>query len=275
MNDKKVLISGAGIAGLTLGILLKEKGWNPVLIERDSVMRKEGYMMDFFGTGWDVAERMGLLEELLKIHYPILNMQFVDKEGKPYHSLSIKHIKNAFNEKYTYLRRSDLEMVLWKRAEAAGLTIRFGTSIRSLENTADEVNVEFENGERDTFALVFGADGAHSRVRELVFGSESAYERYMGYYVAAFHLENHSYEIGSQFKIYEEPDRALWIYPLGEGSLDAVYVFRNEDIGRIPPDQRLSFLQKKYEGAGWIARSILDDVASTEPVYFDSVRAAS
>ena len=81
---KKILISGGGIAGLTLSILLYEKGWEPVIIERDLALRAEGYMMDFFGTGWDVAERMGMLDSLRDIHYPIDYMEYVDYSGRPY-----------------------------------------------------------------------------------------------------------------------------------------------------------------------------------------------
>ena len=44
-----VLISGGGIAGLTLGILLKGAGFEPLVVEREPVLRAEGYMMDFFG----------------------------------------------------------------------------------------------------------------------------------------------------------------------------------------------------------------------------------
>jgi 2-polyprenyl-6-methoxyphenol hydroxylase-like FAD-dependent oxidoreductase len=46
----KALISGGGIAGLTLGILLKEKGWEPTIIEREPAMRTEGFVIDFFST---------------------------------------------------------------------------------------------------------------------------------------------------------------------------------------------------------------------------------
>ncbi|MBP1929193.1 2-polyprenyl-6-methoxyphenol hydroxylase-like FAD-dependent oxidoreductase [Methanolinea mesophila] len=54
-DDKSVLISGGGIAGLTLAILLRESGWTPLVIEKGPSLRTEGYIMDFFGTGWDVA----------------------------------------------------------------------------------------------------------------------------------------------------------------------------------------------------------------------------
>ena len=70
-DEKKVLISGGGIAGLTLGILLKENGWDPLIVERSPVLRPEGYMMDFFGTGWDVAERMGLVDDIRRLPRPI------------------------------------------------------------------------------------------------------------------------------------------------------------------------------------------------------------
>ena len=60
MDCKRILISGGGIAGLTLAIELKRNGFEPLVIEGEPSPRGEGYMMDFFGTGWDVAERMGL-----------------------------------------------------------------------------------------------------------------------------------------------------------------------------------------------------------------------
>lgn len=112
------LISGGGIAGLTLGILLKEAGFEPLVIERDPALRTEGYMMDFFGSGWDVAERMGLVPELRAIHYPIDYFQFVDNRGTPYVSVPIGLISRALGGKYVYLRRSDLEGILYRRAQA-------------------------------------------------------------------------------------------------------------------------------------------------------------
>jgi 2-polyprenyl-6-methoxyphenol hydroxylase-like FAD-dependent oxidoreductase len=86
-SGKRVLISGGGIAGLTLGILLFEKGWDPLIIERDPVLRKEGYMMDFFGTGWDVAKRIGIVDALRAVKYPIDYLKYVDITGKTYASV--------------------------------------------------------------------------------------------------------------------------------------------------------------------------------------------
>jgi 2-polyprenyl-6-methoxyphenol hydroxylase-like FAD-dependent oxidoreductase len=267
---KKVLISGGGIAGLTLGILLREKGWGAMIVERDPAIRTEGYVIDFFGSGWDVAERMGLARELQQITYPIDSLRYVDANGKPYLSLPVQRVRDALDGKYTYLRRSDLERILFERANMAGVTIRFGTTITSLEDHGETVMVAFSDGLRESFGLVFGADGAHSRVRELAFGPESQFERFLGYYVAAFHLDHHPYNIGTSLTIYEEPGRSLWTYSLGQGMLSAMFIFKRENLGYVPPQKRLPLLKQAYRGAGWIAENILNDVTAAETVFFDS-----
>ena len=55
----RVLISGGGIAGLTLANCLQRHGIASVVIEQAGNLRQDGYAIDFFGTGYEVAERMG------------------------------------------------------------------------------------------------------------------------------------------------------------------------------------------------------------------------
>jgi 2-polyprenyl-6-methoxyphenol hydroxylase-like FAD-dependent oxidoreductase len=271
-GDGTVLISGGGIAGLTLAILLRENGWDPLVIERAPAMRTEGYMMDFFGTGWDVAERMGLVDEIREVRYPIDDLEYVDQSGNPHFpAVPIERVRRALGGNYAYLLRSDLERILFQRASAAGVPVRFGTTVRSLRETGSGVQVTFSDGTSDTFRLVFGADGVHSNVRGLVFGQEPLFDRFLGYYVAGFHAPDHGYGIGRSLKIYEEPGRVLWCYPLDERRMDAMYIFRHDDVGHLPHAQRLAFVREQFEGAGWIAGRVLQDVPSSEPIYFDAM----
>ena len=59
-----VLISGCGIAGLTLAYWLYHYGLQPTIVEQAPRLRPEGYAIDFAGSGWDVAERMNLIPTL-------------------------------------------------------------------------------------------------------------------------------------------------------------------------------------------------------------------
>jgi 2-polyprenyl-6-methoxyphenol hydroxylase-like FAD-dependent oxidoreductase len=269
-DEKKVLISGGGIAGLTLGILLKEKGWDPLIVERSPVLRPEGYMMDFFGTGWDVAERMGLVDDIRKLPRPIDSLEYINSRGSPrFPPVPIDRIRTAVDGKYAYLRRPDLERILFNRATAAGVPITFGTEIEWIHEGGSEVEVRFSNGNTDGFALLFGADGVHSRVRELAFGEESQFARFLGYYVAAFHFDRETYDTGRSVMMYEEPCRICWAYPVGPDQMEAGYAFCHDDIGHIPRKDRLLFVKEQIRGMGWVAEELIrkrDD----EPLYFDS-----
>ncbi|MGH2481612.1 MAG: FAD-dependent monooxygenase, partial [Ktedonobacteraceae bacterium] len=78
----RVLISGGGIAGLTLANFLQQSGISSVVIEQANAMRRDGYAIDFFGTGYDVAERMGLIDQLLSRQIPLEALIYVNKGGK-------------------------------------------------------------------------------------------------------------------------------------------------------------------------------------------------
>ncbi|MUM30768.1 hypothetical protein FZI93_02420, partial [Mycobacterium sp. CBMA361] len=62
----KIAISGAGIAGPTLAYWLVRSGHDPVLIETAPQLRTGGYLVDFWGAGYTVAERMGLAPTTVK-----------------------------------------------------------------------------------------------------------------------------------------------------------------------------------------------------------------
>jgi 2-polyprenyl-6-methoxyphenol hydroxylase-like FAD-dependent oxidoreductase len=240
------------------------------VIERDAALRTEGYMMDFFGTGWDVAERMGLAEALRAVRYPIDAIVFVDRAGRPYAGAPIARIRDALSGQYAYLRRSDLERILFERAQAEGVTIRFGRSIAALEDRGAEVRVAFEGGEEATYDLVVGADGVHSNVRALVFGPEERFARFLGYMVAAFHFaQTPRLALGRSAKVYEETDRIAAFYPLDESRADATYAFRHPRVEDVPHGARLAFVRQRFADAGFIAENVLDAVADDLPVFFD------
>jgi 2-polyprenyl-6-methoxyphenol hydroxylase-like FAD-dependent oxidoreductase len=271
MRPTPVLISGGGIAGLTLAILLKKAGYQPLVVEHEPALRAEGYMMDFFGTGWDVAERMGLVPDLRALRYPIDQMEFVEADGRAYFSFPISRVRNALDDRYVYLRRPDLERILYERARAADVGVRFGTSVRAIDEGADDVHVTFEDGSESCFALAFGADGQHSRIRELCFGPEGQLDKFLDGYVAAFHVEGRDYGIDRAFRWYEEPDRVSMFYPLAKNSIDTTFVFRSENLGRVAPENRIALIERTFGGMGYIAPRVIVDAPARAPVYFDSL----
>ena len=270
MASKRILISGGGIAGLTLAIELKRRGFAPVVIEREAAPRREGYMMDFFGTGWDVAERMGLVPALRAVRYPIEALEFVDTQGQPYMHMPIERMRRALDHKYVYLRRQDLERILAERVREVGITVRYGTSLAALTDCGDAVQARFEDGSEEEFTLVVGADGVHSRVRELIFGPEMQFARFLDLHVAAFHVSRGKLPVMRAARMYEEPNRLTMLYALDDDRLDATFVLRGLDT-HVPHVERLAVLREALRGVGWIVQDVLAAHASNAPLFFDSV----
>ena len=74
----KAVICGAGIAGLALARQLSTHGWEVVVLEKAPGPRTQGYMIDFFGAGYDAAEAMGVLPRLRELGYRVEEARFVD-----------------------------------------------------------------------------------------------------------------------------------------------------------------------------------------------------
>jgi len=62
-----VLISGAGIAGPSLAWWLLQDGHRVTIVEKAPRFRPGGYVIDFWGKGYDLAERMGLMPRLEQV----------------------------------------------------------------------------------------------------------------------------------------------------------------------------------------------------------------
>ena len=77
----RVLIVGAGIAGPTLAYWLLRAGHEPTLVERAPELRRGGYLVDFWGAGFDVAEQMGIVPELRRRGYVFTEARAVDRDG--------------------------------------------------------------------------------------------------------------------------------------------------------------------------------------------------
>ena len=166
MKNKTVLISGAGIAGPTLAFWLKAGGYEPTLIERAPHLRTGGYVIDFWGLGYDIAERMGLKKDIERVGYHAKEVRVVDDRSKRVSGFDVDVFRELTNGRYVTLGRSELSHLLFDKAASIS-EVMFDNEIVSLENQEDGVGVEFRHVAARQFDLVVGADGLHSQVRRI------------------------------------------------------------------------------------------------------------
>src|SRR5437762_1321558 len=73
--------------------------------------------------------------------------------------------------------------------------------------------------------LVIGADGLHSNVRRLVFGSQDEFEKQLGYVVAAFEVRGYRPRDEGVYVIYSEPGRMLGRFALHDDRTLFLFLF--------------------------------------------------
>jgi len=101
----RVLISGAGIAGPALAFWLIRHGFEPTLIERAPRFRDSGYMIDIWGIGDDLLERMGLLDAAGERGYAFERLAFVDERGRRVSGFDADAFRRAFGRRYFSIPR--------------------------------------------------------------------------------------------------------------------------------------------------------------------------
>ena len=171
VQKRSVLISGIGIAGATLAYWLGEYGFRPTLVERAPHFRDGGYVIDFWGLGYDIAERMGLVPGLRVEGYDVRELRIVDAKGRRAGGFGADVFRELTGGRYVSIARNDLSRLIYGLIEGKCETI-FGDGITRLVEDGDGAHVEFKRGSPRRFDIVIGADGLHSAVRRLVFGMQ-------------------------------------------------------------------------------------------------------
>jgi 2-polyprenyl-6-methoxyphenol hydroxylase-like FAD-dependent oxidoreductase len=273
ISNRKILICGAGIAGPTLAYWLLQWGFEPTLVERAPALRTSGYMIDFSGVGYDVAERMNLLPALSRDAYRIDEGRLVNRRGRVISTVDGQLFQSATKGRFISVLRGDLARHVYSTIEGKIETI-FADSIRSIRQDRDGVDVTFERSARRRFDLVLGADGLHSAVRRAAFGEERQFERYLGYCVAAFTVTGYPHRDENVYVGHYMPGRQVWRYSLRDDRTAFTLIFSapsRPDVAHYDADAYRALLRQAFADAGWEIPAILDAVRECKDLYFDAV----
>jgi len=273
MKGKTVLISGAGIAGPALAYWLERSGQIPTLVERAPRLRAGGYVIDFWGLGYDIAEKMGLLPDILASGYRVREVRMVNERGRRTGGFDAEVVRQATFGRYTTLPRSDLAAILFRAIEPRVETY-FGDSIVGLEEQADGILVRFAHHPARRFDLVVGADGLHSTVRALAFGSESRFEKFLGYTVAAFEVAGYAQRDENVYVAFSVPGRQIARFSLRNDR--TLFLIINAESAAAFGDTQDDAAQRRYlharlSGLGWECPQILEALDRCNDLYFDPV----
>ncbi len=266
-KDSRILIHGAGVAGLTAAIWLGKNGFRPVVVEKSPEIRAAGgFIICLSGASYRFAEELGMLPDLKARDSDIHASSYHDSSGNTLLYLDYKYLFDGVD--FIQITRDELENVLYEHAKDHA-EYRFSLSASNItQEDTGRVQVEFSDGRQEEFDLVIGADGLHSTMRCLAFDPGDVTRHYLGLQVAAYRLEDVA-GLKNKFEYHMERDRYMVLYSKRDGSLGCVFVWRSDDKNAPPPEQRWDVLKANYRDAGPLAQKVIEHFPDTEPMYMD------
>lgn len=269
MKPKKILISGAGIAGPTLAYWLHRSGHEVTVVEKAPAPRKGGQNIDVSDSAVDIVRMMGIEEEILRHNTTEQGLAIVDGKEKVVARFP-KGAALGFTSKYEILR-GDLADLL-SNLTSSRARYRFGLSIDDVTETEHGLSVTFSDQNQEEFDLLIAADGVSSSTRKLVLGPGQPY-KFLGVYTSYLTIPRD--ESDTQWaRWYNAPGgRVLLLRPDNHGTTRASFNVWHDG----PPEAHFSrteaiqWIRDRLRGAGWKADRIARDIEFDKDIYLGPV----
>lgn len=265
-RNSRILISGAGVAGLTAAIWLARAGFRPVIVEKAPSIRADGYILTLSHHCYHLTEEMGILDDLWAHNNRVRSSSYHDGSGRAILSLDYERL---FEEgRALQIMRDDLESILYARAKDCA-EFRFADSVSGIVQDGDQAQVTFESGEEQAFDVVIGADGLHSGVRAHAFRTDQVRRHRLGLHSAAFRCDN-VLGLEHKYEAYLDRHRHTIVYTTRTNELATIFIWENAEP-QVPSSnaERLAYLRATYRGADPRALKLIETRSPEDRMYMD------
>ncbi|MBA4025651.1 MAG: monooxygenase [Gordonia sp.] len=268
-----VLVSGASIAGLSLAYWLDRFGFEVTVVERAPALRVSGSPIDIRGDALGVAAEMGIADAIHDQRVATSGRDafttWVDSLGRPIAVLPNEYATDSPDD--IEIARDNLIAILHD-AIGSGVEFVYDDSIETVVDTGRVVEVTLASGRSARYDHVVGADGIHSTVREAIFGPEHHYRKHLDTYTALVDLPLGSGTSGESVT-FSAPGKMFCINDYGHRTIGFMAArtpeveYDNRDLA----DQKRVLMGLLAGDVGWRSEFLLDSIAETDRLYFDSV----
>jgi len=267
-----VLVSGAGVAGPVVAFWLRRFGFHPTVVEVRSALQfgDGGHAVDLLGPAVQVVDRMGLLDAVQAARTSTETISLV-RPGRRSVDVDVSALVTGVSDRHVEIIRGDLVRILYG-ATHDDVEYLFGDSVDGLTDTGGGVEVTFASGAARRFDLVVGADGLHSRIRDLVFGDVPGH--YLGGYLAVCTVPSES-PLNGRMLALNTVGRTVGVYEVGgAGRARALFLFRS--ARELPFDHRdldgqRRLLRAAFGDLGWQVPRLLAAADHADDFYFDAI----
>ena len=175
--NRRAIIVGVGVGGLTAAICLRQIGWDVQVFETAPLSTEIGAGIQISPNGVKILQEIGVMRLLEESLFEPDSIEIrLGKSGKKLVQLPMKDVAaDRWGARYVQIHRSDLIVGLNNRlAQLSPNSVETGSEVISFDDRANTAIIKLQNGKTHEADLVVGADGIHSTIRKQMFGAEKA-----------------------------------------------------------------------------------------------------
>lgn len=251
-SNLKIGIVGAGIAGLTAGIMLRNLGFQVVVFEAAEKVRGIGAGIGLASNAMKGFELLGLENQVKEISNHLTQFQLVDSQEKIIHKTATDRIKQNYDTDNFVVHRAELHQLLVK--ELGTNLILTDKKIIQFEQNNENVRLYFQDGSQSDFDFVIAADGVNSTLRQsLISNSEP---RYAGYWCWRSVVKWEKMQLHEGTEVWGTKGR-FGISPLTKNRI-YWYACINSNLKDGIPEFSLEELKNRFDSYFPMVRELLD-----------------
>ncbi|WP_280415804.1 FAD-dependent oxidoreductase [Nocardia carnea] len=252
-QQRRAVVVGAGIAGLTAAVALRRRGWQVEVLEKATEVGPAGSGLSLWPNGLRGLDTVGVGAAVREQALSATEAGMRDPSGRWLARTDISGVRDRYGD-LVMIHRTDLFDIL--RRALGDAPVRLGAAVDAVDSTENGARVRHSLGTSET-DVVFGADGINSTVRALHW-PDAAPPEYAGY-TAWRSIVRPRTPVTSGGETVGRGDR-FGIAPLRDGR---VYFYGSATVpaGTHSPGGELAELRRRF--AGW-HEPIPDLLAATD-----------
>src|ERR1700741_923173 len=147
---QRILIVGGGLSGASAAIALRREGLDVEIVEREPVWRALGTGITLMGPALRALQQLGLLEQCMAEGAGGSERCLFSAEGDLLQALEIPGLLGHEWPAVGGMMRPALHRILAQEVRGKGVAVRTGTTVMSLEQHDDRVDVELSDGSTES-----------------------------------------------------------------------------------------------------------------------------
>ena len=257
MNQLRILISGASIAGPAAALLLARQGHHVTVVERAPSLRAGGQTVDLRGAGRTVIDRLGLGPASTVRLLDQRGIVKVDGRGRRGACMPVEAFGGNGVVSTHEILRGDLAEVL-VGAVPADVEYLWDDTVTAIEQDGEVAHVTFETAAPREFDLVIGADGLGSAVRRTAFGPDAGALEPIGLRYAWFTATIDEDTRGWYLMHTARRGRVVSVRPSRtDGTVKAGLAIRGTDAHRLGREEQFALFEREFADIGWVTPQLL------------------